>query len=563
MHAHAMCVETRGGGDRLSWGQGAAGGHRRSFVPVTQTDPATTRSAAGDDPAVRMLGVTKRFGTLTACDRIDFELRRGEIHVVLGENGAGKTTLMSMLYGLLRPDDGQIMVGGDPVEFRSPRAALAAGIGMVHQHFMLIPDFTVAENVVLGSRSPWRLRFSPRAAEREVAEVAERAGFDVDPAAIMRDLPVETQQRVEILKLLHRGARILVLDEPTASLGPAGIERLFSSLRGLARTGHSAVLITHKLGEVTEIADRVTVIRKGRLEGVFTRGSYDERSLAEAMTGRDIPDLPAREGGPGDEVVLRVRGLTVKDGHGVRRVDGVDLDVRAGEIVGVAGVEGNGQRELTEALAGIAGIDEGTVTYDGQDLTGASPNRLHEARVSVIPEDRLHWGLVADLTLAENLALAEVAGGRLRRRGLLDLRGMNARAGELLTQFGVTPPDPKARADALSGGNQQKVVIARELARAPRVLIAAQPTRGLDVGAIEYVHRQLTALRDTGAAILLVTTELDELLALSDRVAVIYRGRFIYEAPVDAVTTDELALALAGTIPPEGRMGAVPVGSPG
>lgn len=509
-----------------------------------------------------MLGVTKRFGALTACDRIDLELRRGEIHVVLGENGAGKTTLMSMLYGLLRPDDGQIIVGGHNADFRSPRQALAAGIGMVHQHFMLVPDFTVAENVVLGAHSPWRIPFSPRRAEREVAAVAERTGFDVEPGARIRDLPVETQQRVEILKLLYRGARILILDEPTASLGPAGIERLFSSLRGLAETGHSAVLITHKLGEVTEIADRVTVIRKGANVGVYARGSYDEATLATAMTGREIPPLPERAGAPGDERVLEVHGLTVTDARGVTRLDSVDLEVRAGEILGVAGVEGNGQRELSDAIAGIAHIASGRIVYGGTDLTGASPNRLHDAAVSVIPEDRLHWGLVADLTLAENLALAEVAAGRMRRRGLLDVRGINARAKELLEEFGVVPPDPRARADALSGGNQQKVVIARELARRPRVLVAAQPTRGLDVGAIEYVHRQLLALRDTGAAILLVTTELDELLALSDRVAVLYRGRFIYEAPVAEVTTDKLALALAGTVPPEGRTDAVTVGGP-
>ncbi len=509
-------------------------------APTTSTDPRT---------AVRMLGVTKRFGPVTACDRIDFELREGEVHCLLGENGAGKTTLMSILFGLLRPDDGQLMVGGRPAEFSSPRDALEAGIGMVHQHFMLVPDFSVAENVVLGSRSAWNPRLDRRRIEAEVAEVSERSGLAVDPAARVRDLPVDVQQRVEILKLLYRGARTLILDEPTASLGPAGIRSLFTALEGLRAQGHSAVLITHKLTEVQEVADRVTVIRAGRTQGVFARGAYRETDLARAMTGGEIAALPHQRGAAGTEPVLRVEGLTVEDDEGRRTVSGVDLTVCAGEIVGIAGVEGNGQRELADVLAGVLAATEGRISVDGRDVTGLTPRELHRARVSVIPEDRLHWGLVADLTLAENLALATIAGGGLRRRRLLDLGRMESEAAELLTTYGVRPADPGARASQLSGGNQQKVVIAREMSRDPRLLVAAQPTRGLDVGAIDYVHRRLLEMRSRGAAILLVTNELEELLALSDRIAVMYRGAFVDEGPVAEVSTDAIAMAMAGIAP--------------
>ncbi|MGD9695140.1 MAG: ABC transporter ATP-binding protein [Thermoleophilia bacterium] len=495
---------------------------------------------------VQMLGVTKRFGATTACDRVDFALRRGEIHALLGENGAGKTTLMSLLFGLLRPDDGRILVNGHPVEYGSPREALADGVGMVHQHFMLVPDFTVAENIALGTRPWWRGAIRRGRLADEVREVGRRSGLEIDPDARVRDLPVDTQQRIEILKLLYRGARILVLDEPTASLGPAGVAALFDALRRLAADGHSAVLITHKLSEVMEIADRVTVLRGGRSQGVFARGDYDEARLARAMTGSLIAELPERER-PGDaRPVLRVSGLVVRDGRGVAAVDGVSLEVGEGEILGLAGVEGNGQRELSDVLAGVASAEAGTVELDGVDVTGRSPLELHSHRVSVIPEDRLHWGLIADMTLADNLALARVAGGGYARRGLLDRRAIAADAARLLEAFGVRPPNPEALASQLSGGNQQKVVIAREIAREPRLLIAAQPTRGLDVGAIDYVHRELLALRGRGAAILLVTNELDELIALSDRIAVIYRGRLIYEAGAESARIEDIGLALAG-----------------
>ena len=506
---------------------------------------------AAPAPAVRMLGITKRFGPVTACDGIDFVLGRGEVHCLLGENGAGKTTLMSILFGLIPPDDGQIIVDGTSVQFGSPRDALNHGIGMVHQHFMLVPEFTVAENVVLGSRPAWTPRFDRAAAEEEGREVARTSGLEVDPRALIRDIPVDVQQRVEILKLLYRGAKVLILDEPTASLGPAGIRSLFEGLATLRERGHSAILITHKLTEVTAVADGVTVLRGGRLQGSFRQGNTDEAELARAMTGGDIAALPVRRAASGGEVVLRVRGLTVKDTvTGRNAVEDLDLEVAAGEIVGIAGVEGNGQRELADALAGVLAPESGTILLDDADITAIPPRARPAAGLGVIPEDRLRWGLVADLTLAENLALSDISRGGLRRRGrLLDLDGMQARAAELLETYGVRPPNPKARASQLSGGNQQKVVIAREMSRQPRLLVAAQPTRGLDVGAIDYVHRQILDMRDRGGAVLLVTNELEELIALSDRIAVMYRGRFVYQAVTADADVDAIAMAMAGISP--------------
>ncbi|MFN8123490.1 MAG: ATP-binding cassette domain-containing protein [Thermoleophilia bacterium] len=348
-------------------------------------------------PAVRMLGITKRFGPVTACDGVDFVLGGGEIHCLLGENGAGKTTLMSILFGLVPPDDGQIVLDGRSVQLASPRDALRHGIGMVHQHFMLVPEFTVAENVVLGSRAAWTPRFDRARAEEEVREVARSSGLDVDPRALVRDIPVDVQQRVEILKLLHRGAKVLILDEPTASLGPAGIRSLFEGLATLRERGHSAILITHKLTEVTAVADGVTVLRAGRLQGTFRRGQYAEAELARAMTGGDIAALPVRRAASGGDVVLRVRGLTVADPvTGRNAVEDLDLEVAAGEIVGIAGVEGNGQRELADALAGVVAPAAGTIELAGADITPLPPRDRHAQGLGVIPEDRLRWGLVAD-----------------------------------------------------------------------------------------------------------------------------------------------------------------------
>jgi general nucleoside transport system ATP-binding protein len=495
-----------------------------------------------------MHGIRKAYGLTVANDSVEFDLVPGEIHALLGENGAGKTTLMSILFGLVPYDEGEVWIGEEQVRFSSPHDALERGIGMVHQHFMLVRDFTVAENVVLGSVSPWNMVLRRSQIERDVREAAERFRIGVNPRVRIRDLPIDTQQRVEILKLLYRGARLLILDEPTSSLGPAEIEGLFATLRDLKEQGHSIVIVTHKLAEVMEIADRVTVLKSGRNTATMRKGSFDERTLARAMTGRDLQELPAKrtmsEEAP--EACLRVRDLVVHAGQRLNAVHGVSFDVRAGEILGIAGVEGNGQRELVHALAGVTRIENGNVLIEGRDLTGASPRALHAAGVGVIPEDRQGWGLVLDMSVAENIALAAVPAGKFSRRGLLAKRAIRDHARRLLEQYDVRPPNPDLRALSLSGGNQQKLVLARELSRDPKVLIAANPTHGLDIGAAEYVHRRVLEVREQGGAVALVSHDLDELLKLSDRIIVLFRGRIVYEAPVEKVSIDELALAMAG-----------------
>jgi simple sugar transport system ATP-binding protein len=415
---------------------------------------------------------------------------------------------------------------------------------------MLVQGFTVAEDVVLGSTSARNLSLRRAEIERRVREVAEQFGMGIDVGRRVRDLPIDTQQRVEILKLLYRGARVLILDEPTSSLGPAQIAALFATLTDLREGGHSIVIVTHKLSEVMEIADRVTVLKAGERTTTVTRGQFDERTLARAMTGRDIEDLPPRSTGPDDaQPLLSVRDLHVHAGSRLNAVHGVDVDVRPGEILGVAGVEGNGQRELVDALAGVARIEAGSVHIEGRDVTNASPKGLRAAGLSVIHEDRQGWGLVLDLSLADNLALADVPAGKASRAGLLRRGAIRARARALLDEYDVRPPNPDALVRSLSGGNQQKVVLARELGRAPRVLIAANPTHGLDVGATDYVHRRLLEVREDGRAVMLVSHDLDELLKLADRIVVLYRGKVLYEAPVGELSMDDLALAMAGTVP--------------
>jgi len=505
-------------------------------------------------PTVRMTGISKAYGTTVANDGVDFELRPGEIHVLLGENGAGKTTLMRILFGMAIPDAGEVLLGDETVSFKSPQDALERGVGMVHQHFMLVQDFTVAENVVLGSVSAFDLVLRRAQIQRRVAEAAQRFDIDIDPGARIRDLPIDTQQRVEILKLLYRGASILILDEPTSSLGPAQIEALFSSLKQLREAGHSVVMVTHKLNEVMELADRVTVLKAGRKVTTVARGEFDERSLARAMTGHELPELPPPTGvEEGREPLLRVRDLVVHSGARLHAVHGVSFDLHAGELLGVAGVEGNGQRELLDALAGVVSIEAGTVEVGGRDVTGASPKGLREAGMSVIHEDRQGWGLVLDMSLAENLGLADVATGAASTYGFLRRRRLKARARELLEEYDVRPANPDALALSLSGGNQQKVVFARELASDPRVLLAANPASGLDVGAADYVHRRLIDVCDDGRAVLLISHDLDELLKLSDRIIVLHRGRILYEAPVQEVSMDVLAMAMAGRAPSQGE----------
>ena len=500
------------------------------------------------DSAVKLRGISKRYGDTQANDGVDFDLRVGEIHVLLGENGAGKTTLMNIMFGHVLPDEGTIEVNGQPADLESPNDALALGIGMVHQHFSLVPPFTVAENIVLGSRSALDPNLRPGAVRREIAELADRYQMPVDPATKVRDLPVDIQQRVEILKVLYRGARILILDEPTSLLGPSQIENLLGVLDDLRSTGHSIVLVTHKLAEVMQLADRVTVIRQGKKVIEVESGQFDERTLTRAMTGHDISAIEVTHTELDETIdgVLTVTDL-VTTGEGGGALDGISLSVRAGEILGVAGVEGNGQRDLVDAITGLIGLESGKVQIAGEDLTGSDSAHLRNRGMAVIPEDRQGWGLILDMTLAENIAINEIPAGGFSRWGILDWGRIREWARERLEEYDVRPPNPDLLAGSLSGGNQQKVVLARELSREPKVLIADNPTWGLDVGAIDYVHRRLLEVKENDAAILLVSMDLDELLELSDRLLVMYRGRVVLERRVDELNMDEVASAMAGT----------------
>jgi general nucleoside transport system ATP-binding protein len=499
-----------------------------------------------------MRGIRKCFGETVANDAVDFDLHKGEIHALLGENGAGKTTLMNILFGLIRPDTGDISISGASVDFSSPRDALDHRIGMVHQHFMLVPGFTVAENVMLGSRLGRGPTMRHSTVERVVAETAERFGIHVDPRARIDDLPVETKQRVEILKLLYRGADTLILDEPTSVLGPVQIEALLNTLDGLRGLGTSVVIVTHKLSEVSSLADRVTVLRHGRNVVTTGRGAgaFDERQLANAMIGRDVERLPGRRPQPDEtaqaDALLRVEGLTVASATGGRALDGLTFRVAPGEILGIAGVAGNGQSELVYSLAGIVEAEEGRIDLAGEDVTHATVRERKAAGLGVIPDDRELWGLSLDMTIAENLAMARVVAGELRSNGMLRIAKSMSDFRSLLEAYDVRPPNPRLRAGALSGGNQQKVVLAREFERRPRVLVAASPTQGLDVGAASFVLSKLVELRNAGGAVLLISTDLDQLTTLADRVIVLYRGRIAYHAYAKHADTEALARAMAG-----------------
>ena len=506
----------------------------------------TQDASANLPPALEMRGITKRYPGVVANDHIDLDVRRGEIHALLGENGAGKTTLMNVLYGLARPDEWQILLDGEPVQISGPADAIARGISMVHQHFMLIPVLTVAENVILGSETMANPIFVDRAeASRRIGELAARFGFDLDPEARVSTLSVGLQQRVEILKALYRETRILVLDEPTAVLTPQETEEIFVLLRRLAADGRSIIFISHKLYEVLEVADRITVIRRGKVIGERKPLETTEEELAELMVGREVELTADRGTSHVGEPVLRVENLRVADDRRHEVVPGVSFEIRAGEILGVAGVAGNGQDELVEAITGLRKTLGGRVTLDGHDVTGFSPRRMNEAGVGYVPADRHRFGLILAFPVYDNLVLTSYyrppfARGILRNdEAILD----SARA--QVEKYDIRTPSVDVSTSTLSGGNQQKVIVAREFDRPLRLLVLDQPTRGLDVGSIEFIHRQIIAKRDAGTAVLLVSAELDEVLEMSDRIVVMYRGRIAAEKDGRTADKSEIGLYMA------------------
>ena len=507
-------------------------------------------------PAVELRGITKRFPGVLANDDVDLTVEAGSVHALLGENGAGKTTLMNVLYGLYEPTAGTLAVGGEEREFDSPRDAIDAGVGMIHQHFMLVGPMTVAENVTLGNepRRLGGLLVDRERARREVEELAERYGFDVDPDARIEDLSVGVRQRVEILKSLYRGADVLILDEPTAVLTPQEVEDLFAVFEELTAQGKTILFITHKLGEAMEAAETITVLRDGENVGTVPAAGTTREELAELMVGREVLlEVERPEPSYGD-VVLDVEDLAVTDSRGIPAVDGVSFTVREGEVFGIAGVDGNGQSELVEAITGLAAPDAGTVRLDGRDVTDRSRRERIDAGMAYVPADRQEQGLVMDFDLVENGLLGSQHAEPFARRGRIDWTRSRDHAESVVEEYDVRPPNTAAEAESLSGGNQQKFVVGRELERDPRLLVAAQPTRGVDVGSIEFVHERLLELRSRGVCTVLVSSKLEEVQALSDRLAVIHGGEFVDVVDPDAVTEEELGLLMAGERP-GGRAG--------
>ena len=495
---------------------------------------------------IEMREITKVFGEFVANDKINLELRKGEIHALLGENGAGKSTLMNMLAGLLEPTSGEIVVNGQVVKLDSPSKAASLGIGMVHQHFMLVEAFTVAENIILGSELTKNGVLDIARATREINELSERYGLAVDPSAKVADISVGAQQRVEILKTLYRGADILIFDEPTAVLTPSEIDELMTIMKNLVKEGKSIILITHKLDEIRAVSDRVTVIRRGKsIETVEIAGATNA-DLAEMMVGRSVSFKTEKQEAQPKEVILSIKDLVVNENRGVPAVKNLSLDVRAGEIVGIAGIDGNGQSELIQAITGLRKIESGSVELKGQSIVGLHPRQITEMSVGHVPEDRHRDGLVLEMMISENIALQTYYKEPLSKKGILNYTNIIGYAKQLMQEFDVRAASEIVPASALSGGNQQKAIIAREVDRNPDLLIVSQPTRGLDVGAIEYIHKRLIQERDNGKAVLVVSFELDEILNVSDRIAVIHDGKIQGIVTPETTNKQELGVLMAG-----------------
>ncbi len=504
--------------------------------------------------ALEARGITKRFPGVLANDKVDFQLEQGEIHALLGENGAGKTTLMNILYGLYKADEGEILVDGKPITMTDPKDAIRHGIGMVHQHFMLVPVMTVAENVMLGDETPtprsaWMgplSHLNVKAVEEKIRELSTRYGLAVDPTEYVQTLPVGVQQRVEIIKVLYRDARILILDEPTAVLTPQEAQDMFKIMQSLVDQGVSIIFITHKLKEVLAIADRITVMRAGRVVGSTTPAQATEAQLAAMMVGREvILEVKKGEAQPGAEI-LKVENLSVIDDRKHKAVRGVSFAVSAGEVLGVAGVQGNGQTELVEAITGLRKAESGHIHLGDTDLVNHAPRWVFEHGTAHVPEDRQKHGLVLSYSVRDNLTLVSYYQPPFSKGGVLEEDFIAANAAKLIKEFDIRTPSAQTAVSTLSGGNQQKVIVARELNRPVKLLVAAQPTRGLDVGSIEFIHHRIIEQRDAGCAVLLASAELDEILSLSDRVAVMYKGEILDILPIKEATRERVGLLMAG-----------------
>jgi simple sugar transport system ATP-binding protein len=499
------------------------------------------------DYVIEMLNIRKEFPGIVANDNITLQLRKGEIHALLGENGAGKSTLMNVLFGLYQPERGEIRVNGKPVKIIDPNVANDLRIGMVHQHFMLVEPFTVTQNIILGNEPTKNGRINIKKAEKEVQELSDQYGLRVDAKAKISDISVGMQQRVEILKTLYRGSDVLIFDEPTAVLTPQEINELMEIMESLVAEGKSIILITHKLKEIMQICDRCTVIRKGKGIGTLDVSNTTVTELASLMVGREVSFKTEKEPASPKETVLNIENLVVRDSRKVDMLKGLDLNVRAGEIVGIAGIDGNGQTELIEAITGLTKSESGKIKLNGKDITNLSPRKVTEHGVGHIPQDRHKYGLVLDFPLGENIVLQTYYQKPYSKYKVLDYKEIYQKAESLIKEYDVRTPSVHTKAGALSGGNQQKAIVAREVDRSPDLLIAAQPTRGLDVGAIEFIHQKLIEERDRGRAILLLSFELDEILDVSDRIAVIFDGKIVAERIPEETNEQELGLLMAGS----------------